>query len=147
MPRITPSQTQDLPIGKLSRLPGVNIETIRYSERIRMMPRPRRAANGRRVYGATDARTLAFIRRARELGFALAEIRALLALGGPGKASCVEVREIAAHHLERIRAKISDLEKLENLLANDREVLGRPSPPVSGHRCSRRSSKRKLRPA
>ncbi|SRR5436309_5332813 len=117
MPRITPSRTQDLPIGKLSRLTGVNIETIRYYERIRMMPRPRRAANGRRVYGATDARTLAFIRRARELGFALAEIRALLALGGPGKASCVEVREIAAHHLARIRAKIADLEKLEELLA------------------------------
>jgi MerR family mercuric resistance operon transcriptional regulator len=117
MSRITPSRAQDLPIGKLSRLTGVNIETIRYYERIEMLPRPRRTGSGRRIYGPTEARTLAFIRRARELGFALAEIRALLALGGPGKASCAEVREIAAHHLVRIRAKIADLEKLESLLA------------------------------
>ncbi len=113
----TDPRAQDLSIGKLSRLAGVNIETIRYYERIRMLPRPRRTASGRRVYGAAEARTLAFIRRARELGFALAEIRTLLALGGPGKASCAEVREIAAHHLARIRAKIADLEKLEGLLA------------------------------
>jgi MerR family transcriptional regulator, mercuric resistance operon regulatory protein len=117
MSRVTASQAQDLPIGKLSRLTGVNIETIRYYERIRMLPRPRRSASGRRIYGASEARTLAFIRRARELGFALAEIRTLLALGGPGKASCAEVREIAAHHLARIRTKIVDLRKLENLLA------------------------------
>jgi MerR family mercuric resistance operon transcriptional regulator len=82
-----------------------------------MLPRPRRSASGRRIYGASEARTLIFIRRARELGFALAEIRTLLALGGPGKASCAEVREIAAHHLARIRTKIVDLRKLENLLA------------------------------
>jgi MerR family mercuric resistance operon transcriptional regulator len=111
------SRTQDFPIGKLSRLTSVNVETIRYYERIRMLPRPRRTASGHRIYGPAEARTLAFIRRGREFGFALAEIRALLALGGPGKASCAEVREIAAHHLERIRAKITDLEKLENLLA------------------------------
>jgi MerR family transcriptional regulator, mercuric resistance operon regulatory protein len=117
MPRVSAPQAQDLPIGKLSQLTGVNIETIRYYERIRMLPRPRRTASGRRIYGAAEARTLAFIRRARELGFALSEIRALLALGAPGKASCAEVRDIAALHLARIREKIADLEKLEGLLA------------------------------
>jgi MerR family mercuric resistance operon transcriptional regulator len=117
MSRVRAPQAQDLSIGKLSQLTGVNIETIRYYERIRMLPRPRRTASGRRIYGAAEARTLAFIRRARELGFALAEIRTLLALGAPGKASCDEVREITAHHLARIRSKIADLEKLEGLLA------------------------------
>jgi MerR family mercuric resistance operon transcriptional regulator len=60
---------------------------------------------------------LAFIRRGRELGFGLEEIRALLALGAPGRASCADVREIAAHHLDAIRSKIADLRKLERLLA------------------------------
>ena len=60
---------------------------------------------------------LAFIRRARELGFRLDDIRTLLALGAPAKASCADVREIAAHHLDDIRAKIADLTRLERLLA------------------------------
>ena len=108
---------EPLPIGELSRRTRVNVETIRYYERIKMLPTPPRTASGRRVYGATDLRILAFIRRARELGFPLDEIRALLRLGGPEKASCRQVREIAAHHLEGIRAKLSDLRKLERLLA------------------------------
>jgi MerR family mercuric resistance operon transcriptional regulator len=95
----------------------VNIETIRYYERIKMLTPPPRTAGGRRVYAANDLRMLVFIRRSRELGFSLDEIRALLRLGGPEKASCREVRAIAAHHLEDIRAKLSDLKKLERLLA------------------------------
>jgi MerR family mercuric resistance operon transcriptional regulator len=82
-----------------------------------MLPAPRRTPSGRRVYGTTDLRILGFIRRSRELGFSLDEIRALLQLGGPAKASCREVREIAAHRLEDIRAKLDDLTKLERLLA------------------------------
>jgi MerR family mercuric resistance operon transcriptional regulator len=118
MRAITASRGKNLPIGELSRLSGVNIETIRYYERITMMPPPPRTASGRRIYGSTDLRTLVFIRRSRELGFSLDEIRALLRLGGPErKASCREVREIAAHHLEDIRAKLTDLKKLERLLA------------------------------
>jgi MerR family mercuric resistance operon transcriptional regulator len=106
-----------MPIGELSRLSGVNIETIRYYERIKMGPAPQRTASGRRVYGVTELRILAFIRRSRELGFSLNEIRALLRLGAPGMASCSEVKVIATHHLEDIRAKLSDLKKLERLLA------------------------------
>jgi MerR family mercuric resistance operon transcriptional regulator len=60
---------------------------------------------------------LAFIRRGRELGFGLEDIRALLALRASEKASCADVREIAAHHLDDIRLKIADLRKLEKLLA------------------------------
>jgi len=82
-----------------------------------MLAPPPRTASGRRIYGSADLRTLTFIRRSRELGFSLDEIRALLRLGGPEKASCREVREIAAHHLDDIRAKLGDLKKLERLLS------------------------------
>ena len=117
MRSITSSRAENLPIGELSKQSGVNIETIRYYERVKMLAPPPRTASGRRVYDATDLRILVFIRRARELGFSFDEVRALLRLGGPEKASCREVREIAAHHLEDIRAKLGDLKKLERLLA------------------------------
>ena len=105
-------------IGPLSRLTGVNIETIRYYERIGMLPAPPRTASGRRVYSDTERRVLAFIRRGRELGFSLPEIRTLIDLGAPGDASCAEVRDIASAHLATVRARIADLVKLESLLAD-----------------------------
>jgi MerR family mercuric resistance operon transcriptional regulator len=117
MRAITASRAEGQSIGELSRATGVKIETIRYYERIKMLPSPRRTEGGHRVYGPVEMRSLAFIRRARELGFTLDEIRALLDLGGPGKASCRDVRKIAAHHLEHIRSKIADLVELEKLLA------------------------------
>jgi MerR family mercuric resistance operon transcriptional regulator len=121
MPNITASRAGGLggiAIGELSRLIGVNIESIRYYEKIKMLRRPPpRTESGRRVYGPAETRALAFIRRGRELGFGLDDIRALLALGAPGKASCADVREIAAHHLDDIRSKIADLRRLERLLA------------------------------
>ena len=117
MGTITASRADRLTIGKLSELTRVNIETIRYYEKIKVLPIPSRAENGRRLYGPVERRILAFVRRARELGFSLDEVRALLRLGGPEKASCREVQEIAAHHLDDIRTKINDLRKLERLLA------------------------------
>src|SRR6516165_7326358 len=75
--------------------------------------RPARTKGGHRVYGPKETRILVFIRRGRQLGFTLDQIRALLNLAAPGKASCREVRAIAARHLEDVRAKIADLEKLE----------------------------------
>ena len=116
MSATTASRAVGLSIGKLSQLTGVNIETIRYYEKVKVLPVASRAENGRRMYGPTERRILAFVRRSRELGFSLDEVRALLRLGGPEKASCREVREIAAHHLDDIRAKIGDLRKLERLL-------------------------------
>jgi MerR family mercuric resistance operon transcriptional regulator len=113
---VSPGET--FPIGTLARLSGVKVETIRYYERIKMLPRPPRTAGGRRTYGATDLRILAFVRRARELGLSLGDIRALLRLGGPDQAPCRDVRTIAAHHLDEVRAKIGDLRKLERLLSS-----------------------------
>jgi MerR family mercuric resistance operon transcriptional regulator len=117
MRAITSSRAENILIGELSKHSGVNIETIRYYDRVEMLAPPPRTAGGRRVYGTTDLRILVFIRRSRELGFSLDEIRALLRLGAPGTASCREVREIAASHLEDIRAKLRDLKKLERLLS------------------------------
>jgi MerR family mercuric resistance operon transcriptional regulator len=118
MRAITISRAEKLPIGELSRLSGVNIETIRYYEKIKILPAPPRTESGRRVYGPNEFRRLSFVRRSRELGFTIDEIRSLLALGAPGNASCREVREVATAHLEEIRTKIKDLVKLERLLAN-----------------------------
>src|SRR5262249_155784 len=99
---ITTSRANGLTIGELSKLTAVNIVTIGYYERIKMLPLPPRTAGGRRVYDATHLRILAFVRRSRELGFSLDEIRALIRLGGPAKASCRQVREIALHHVDDI---------------------------------------------
>jgi MerR family transcriptional regulator, mercuric resistance operon regulatory protein len=108
-----------LSIGALSRRTAVNIETIRYYERIKMLPAPQRTASGRRVYGPAETRTLVFIRRSRELGFTLNEIRALLALSAKsGQGTCAEVRDLAAGHLGEVRAKIADLRAMERVLAD-----------------------------
>jgi MerR family mercuric resistance operon transcriptional regulator len=114
---ITDARATGLTIGELSRRTGVPIETIRYYERIAIFPAPPRTAGGRRIYSARQLRTLTFIRRARELGFALSEIRTLLALGEPGEASCASVHAVAARHLDSIRARISGLQGLATFLA------------------------------
>jgi MerR family mercuric resistance operon transcriptional regulator len=94
MRAITDSRATGLTIGKLSELTGVNVETIRYYERTKVLPAPPRTQSGRRLYQAADVRTLAFLRRARELDFTLEEVRALLRLGGPDNAPCREVRPL-----------------------------------------------------
>lgn len=116
-------------IGELSRRTGVHIETIRYFEKVGMLAAPPRTEGGHRVYDDSHVRSLGFIRRARELGFSPAEVRAILALGGPGMASCNEVRDIASHHLEQVRAKMADLARLEGLLASTiAQCLGGTAP-------------------
>lgn len=118
MPAITIARPETISIGELSRLTGVNIETIRYYERVKMLPAPPRTEGGRRIYGPIGRRVLAFIHRGRDLGFRLDEIRALLDLGAPGEATCAEVKEIASAHLEGVRAKLADLARLEAVLAD-----------------------------
>lgn len=105
-------------IGELSRRTGVNIETIRYFEKVGLLDAPDRTEGGHRVYAEHHVRALSFIKRARELGFTPKEVRAILNLGGPGRACCDEVQEIAVHHLEQVRSKMADLARLERLLAS-----------------------------
>ncbi|AZS19383.1 MerR family DNA-binding transcriptional regulator [Caulobacter flavus] len=105
-----------LQIGELSRRTGCNIETIRYYERIGLISAPPR--RGRyRSYGAQDVGRLSFVRRARELGFKLDEVRALLNLAAGGQSACAEVRDLAAAHLGDVRSRIVDLQRMEQVLA------------------------------
>ncbi len=104
-------------IGALSRLTGVNAETIRYYERIKLMRKPPRTRGGHRSYQREHVEHLRFIRRARTLGFGIDGVRALLTLSGR-VANCAEAREIATVHLADVRAKQDDLIKLERVLAD-----------------------------
>lgn len=120
---------QALTIGRLAAATGVNLETIRYYERIGLMPVPSRTPGGHRAYEDAHIRRLAFIRRARELGFGIDDIRALLALAEPAGGSCAEVREIAQAHLDNVRAKLADLGRLECVLAETvARCSGDPAP-------------------
>ena len=111
------TKMRPLTIARLAAASGVNLETVRYYERIGLMPEPARTAKGYRSYGEEQVRRLSFIRRAREIGFSIGEIRELLVLGEPGRASCAAVQTLTAAHLAEIRAKIADLGKLEAILA------------------------------
>ena len=106
------SGDQQFTIGKLSRLSGVAIETIRYYERIGLMPRLPRTEGGRRAFGPDNLATLSFIKRCRELGFSLDDIRALLALRA-SEPRCADVRSIASRHLQAVRAKLHTLSEIE----------------------------------
>lgn len=103
--------------GTLAQRSGVNLETIRYYEKISLLPQPNRSEGGHRVYDEEDLRRLSFIRRCREMGFSLKEIRGLLSLVDGEQISCKKVKGIADEHLQDIRAKISDLKKIERTLS------------------------------
>jgi MerR family mercuric resistance operon transcriptional regulator len=109
-------RNEGLSIGQASRHASVNLETIRYYERIGMLTAPPRTAAGHRVYGVDDVRTLAFIHRAREFGFPLADIRMLLAWRATGPVCCDAGRAIALRHLASIQGKIADLSRLAQML-------------------------------
>ena len=102
--------------GSLAKKTGVNSETIRYYENIDLMPDPPRTAGGHRIYDQLLLKRLSFIRRCRELGFSIDEIRNLLELVDGGDYSCAEVLQRAIAHLEQIKGKIKDLKRMETTL-------------------------------
>ena len=102
-------------IGELSRRTSIGIETIRYYERIGLMPRPPRTGGGRRAFGPDNLATLSFIKHCRELGFSLDDIRALLVLRASDR-SCSDVKSIATRHLEAVRVKLHTLSEIEESL-------------------------------
>jgi MerR family mercuric resistance operon transcriptional regulator len=107
----------DIAIGELSRRTDCNIETIRYYERIGLLPPPDRRGGRFRRYGAPDIGRLRFIRRARQLGFSLDDVRALLRLAASDGADVrAEARHVFSAHVEDIRAKIADLQSMEQVL-------------------------------
>ena len=103
-------------IGKISRMTGVNIETIRYYERIDIMPEPDRTPGGTRQYNHEQLKRLFFIKRSRELGFSIEEIRALLAMVDSREYSCADIHQMTVAHLSEVQSKIADLKKLEKAL-------------------------------
>jgi MerR family transcriptional regulator, mercuric resistance operon regulatory protein len=110
--------TSRLTIGALSGRTAVNIETIRYYERVGILPKPPRSAGGHRVYADEHQQRLIFIRRSRELGFSLDQIRALLGLVSGHRLTCAKVKDITEHHLADIRRKVKDLRRLERVLSD-----------------------------
>jgi MerR family mercuric resistance operon transcriptional regulator len=110
------SQDIQLSRGSLAKETGVNIETIRYYEKIGLMPDPARSSGGHRIYDQSHMKRLSFIRRSRELGFTLQEIRELLELVDGGDYTCAEVRDRTLYHLDDVAMKIRDLRKMQNTL-------------------------------
>lgn len=107
---------RDILRGALAKETGVNIETIRYYEKIGLMPDPLRTGAGYRVYDASDLKRLLFIRRCRELGFSLDDLRGLLGLVDGCDYTCAQVRDLTIVHLGDVRQKIRDLRKMERTL-------------------------------
>ena len=103
-------------IGQLSQRTGVHIETIRYYEKIGLLPAPPRSDGGHRLYAREHRARLVFLRRSRELGFSIAEIRTLLELLERGTDTCGDVKAVTLGHLDTVRAKLRDLRQLETAL-------------------------------
>jgi Cu(I)-responsive transcriptional regulator len=101
-----------LNIGDLARATGVKVVTIRYYERIGLMPVPPRTEGNYRAYSREHVRWLRFIRRCRDLGFTLDQVRDLLRLSSEKTRACYEVDRMTKLHLTAIEEKIADLTRL-----------------------------------
>lgn len=109
-------RADQFPIGALSTATGVNIETIRYYEKIGLLPAPPRNEGRQRIYDQGHLERLTFIRRGRELGFSLDQVRELLGLVRGHDLTCAEVKGMTDAHVADIRRKVRDLKKLERVL-------------------------------
>jgi Cu(I)-responsive transcriptional regulator len=101
-----------LSIGEVAKATGVKVVTIRYYEQIGLMPTPLRTEGNYRAYSKEHIRGLQFIRRCRDLGFTLDQVRDLLRLASQKNEECSEVDRITMRHLADIEAKVSDLTRL-----------------------------------
>ena len=104
-------------IGDVATLSGLPAKTIRYYEDIGLV-KPLRSSNGYRTFRESDAHKLAFLGRARALGFTIEDCRNLLALYEDEERASAEVKEIAKQHLERIDGKIKELKEMRATLAH-----------------------------
>jgi DNA-binding transcriptional MerR regulator len=114
------SKAGDLKIGDLAGATGTKVETIRYYERIGLLPEPGRTEGNYRIYDAGHLSRLGFIRRARELGFSVADVRELLGLAERQESSCAAVDRLVGRHLATVEQKIAALKRLRGEL---RETL------------------------
>jgi DNA-binding transcriptional MerR regulator len=108
----------DIKIGDLAEKTGTNPPTIRYYEEIGLLPPASRRPGGQRSYGGEDVKRLVFIRRCRDFGFPIEQVRSLLALMQDRARSCMEARDMAQAHLAAVRAKLVELKALERSVAD-----------------------------
>ena len=103
-------------IGEVAKATGIKVVTLRYYEQLGLVPAPARTAGNYRAYSEKDLRRLRFIRRCRDLGFTLDQVRELLRLSSQKNQECSEVDRITRRHLTDVEAKISDLKRLAKVL-------------------------------
>ncbi|MBI3264102.1 MAG: MerR family DNA-binding protein [Acidobacteria bacterium] len=106
-----------LTIGQVARQAGVGVETVRFYERQGLLDAPPRRASGYRQYAPEMVARLQFIRRAKELGFALKEIRELLSLRVAPETTCGDIKQQAEAKMADIDAKLRDLQRMKMALA------------------------------
>jgi len=106
----------NLTIGQAARLAGVGVETIRFYERQGLVAQPPKPADGFRVYPAETVRRIRFIRRAKQIGFTLKEVRELLGFYFDPGASCAEVRQRAAEKVADMETRIAALQRMKTAL-------------------------------
>lgn len=111
-----PKDAKSLPAGQLAARAGCNVETLRYYERVGLMPEPPRSAGGHRQYAHAHLQRLYFIRRGRELGFSVQQVRGLLRLVDEPDHTCGEVREMARSQRAEVQQRIDDLMRLRDVL-------------------------------
>lgn len=110
----------NLTIGGVAKAAGVNVETIRYYQRLKLLDEPAKPPGGVRRYTEAVIERVRFIKRAQELGFSLTEIQRLLRLGDPQ--SCGEARSLASEKLALVESRVADLQRLRGVL---KELIGR----------------------
>ena len=104
-------------IGMLAKRTGLTVEGVRFYEKAGILRAATRTAGRHRLYTRADLKRLSFIRRARELGFSLDEVRALLGLAdNASDHTCADAHRLATKHLGEVRAKMADLKKMESVL-------------------------------
>lgn len=107
---------ENLTVGKLAKEVGINIETIRYYENIKLMPKPKRTDSGYRIYSEMDLNRLRFIKKSQQLGFTLKEIKELLFLRIDEETTCNDLQRMAEHKIEEVDFKIKELNKIKKAL-------------------------------
>jgi Cd(II)/Pb(II)-responsive transcriptional regulator len=105
-----------LGIGELAKETGVKVVTIRYYEQVGILPEPSRTTGNYRTYTVEHVDRLRFVRRCRDLGFSLDQIKDLFRLSSEDLSSCKEVCQLAERHIEEIEEKIADLKRLASEL-------------------------------
>lgn len=109
-------ETASFTIGTVARLTGIGVETVRFYEHEGLIPEPPRRASGYRQYPPTTIDRVRFVKKAKDLGFTLAEIKALLSLSVGPKTTCADVKRKALEKIRAVDVKIADLQRIKRAL-------------------------------